>query len=123
MLTYVNRNAVDDLLAPVEAEHDPVARIDMARIIVNDFHRLITEQYERTAYELKRHRQWNTGQIAELMGISERHVKRMLRDYSKRTGIHNPLQRFQQGDYQDISELVKVRKGNGPSEGSSQSPS
>ena len=97
MLTYVNRNAVDELVAPIEAEHDPIARVGMARIVIADFYRLVSEQYQRTAYELKKTRKWNTGQIAELMGISERNVKRLMRDYSARTGNRNPLHRFEQG--------------------------
>ena len=118
MLSYVNRHAADELIAPLDAEHDPVARADMARIIATDIHRLLLEQYQRTAYELKKHRSWNNGQIAELLGVSERFVKRMLRDYSNRTGIGHPYDKFHTGDFMDISELVRVKKD--PDKGSSQ---
>lgn len=118
MLTYVNRHAANELVAPLEAEADPIKRASMARTVSADIYRLLVEQYQRTAYELKKHRSWNNGQISELLGVSERHVKRLLRDYSARTGIRHPYDKFNAGDFADISELVAVRRG--PGKGSSQ---
>lgn len=122
MLSYVNRHAADELIAPVEAEHDPIVRAEMIRIIAADIHRVLIEQYERTAYELKRHRSWNNGQISELLGISERRAKRLLSDYSKRTGVRHPYEKFDPGTVMDISDLVATVR-TGPKKASSQSTS
>jgi hypothetical protein len=110
MLTYVNYDAVRDSIKPIEAETDPIARIELSRQVIGQFHELITNQLRRTAFELKKNKAWNTGQIAEAMGISERLVKQMIAKWSDDTGEWNPLRRIGSATYTDISNLVGVRR-------------
>lgn len=105
MLRYVNPQAVDELFAVVDAEHDPQGRADMLTRLQEDFINRMLHQYERTAYELKK-QGWNTGQIADLLDFSERRIKRMIIDYSERTGAWNPLRRMRSTGAIDISHLV-----------------
>ena len=105
MLGYVNHRAVEDVFVSTEAEHDPQTRAEMLASIQHDFIEAMLKQYERTAYELKK-AGWNTGQISDLLDLSERRVKRMITDYSERTGEWNLLRRRSGAGAIDISHLV-----------------
>lgn len=109
MYSYVNHQAMREVFAPVEAEIDPQVRADLMHNIQGEFADLLIEQVERTCWELKHRKQWNTGQIADTLDISERKVKMFIRWYSERTGEWNPLDRPNAGEVIDISHLVKKR--------------
>lgn len=110
MYYYVNHHAIRDVFAPVEAELDPQIRSEMILNIQDEFADLLVEQIERTCWELKHKRQWNTGQIADTLNISERKVKMFIRWYSERTGEWNPLDRPKPAEVIDISHLVRKRE-------------
>lgn len=65
--------------------------------------------YEQTAYELKM-MNWNTGQIADLLNVSERKVKLLISWYAERAGLRDPLKRTTDAKIVDISHLVQRRK-------------
>jgi hypothetical protein len=110
MYHYVNHHAIRDVFAPVAAETDPQIRSQMMLSIQDQFADLLIEQVERTCWELKHKRQWNTGQIADTLNISERKVKMFIRWYSERTGEWNPLDRPKPAEVIDISHLVRKRE-------------
>lgn len=105
MSRYVNHHVVDAVFVVPESEADPQVRADILADIQTDFVSRMLHQYERTVYELKK-QGWNTGQISDFLSFSERRVKRMISDYSKRTGVWNPLQRRTGEGAIDISHLV-----------------
>jgi len=107
MYHYVNHQAMREVFAPVEAELDPAVRADLMQKIYDEFADLYLEQVEKTCWELKHKRAWNTGQISDTLNISERKAKMFIRWYSERTGEWNPLSRPQPGEVIDISDLVK----------------
>lgn len=108
MLHYVNHDAVSDAFAAVEAEASPQNRASILASLHEEFMRHFLMQYERTAYELKKDG-WNVGQISDLLGFSERRIKRLVSDYSKRTGAWNLLSRRNGDGAIDISHLVTRR--------------
>ena len=105
MPRYVNQHAIGEAFQEVDAELNPVARAEMLTTIQQDFLNRLINHYERLAYELKT-QGWVTGQIADLTGFSERRIKKMLRDYSERTGVWNPLMHRSGEGAIDISHLV-----------------
>lgn len=105
MPRYVNQDAIADSFAEVDAELNPLVRAEMLKTIQEDFLNRIINHYERLAYELKMDG-WVTGQIADLTGLSERRIKRMLSDYANRTGVWNPLMHRSGEGAIDISNLV-----------------
>ena len=109
MYHYVNHQAMREVFAPIEAETDPHIRANLMEKIHDEFANLLVEQVERTCWELKHRKQWNTGQIADTLGISERKVKMFIRWYSERTGEWNPLVRPKAAEVIDISHLVRKR--------------
>jgi DNA-directed RNA polymerase specialized sigma24 family protein len=113
MSTYVNRQAMREIFAPLEAQDDPRMRVDQIEKIEAEFCISILEQYERTAYELKT-QGLSTGQIADLFDVSERKVKNFIRWYSERTGRRNPLERYSTENVIDISHIVTRAKKNRP---------
>lgn len=121
MYYYVNHHAMRDVFAPVDAELDPQVRSEMMLNIQDRFAELLVEQIERTCWELKHKRQWNTGQIADTLNISERKVKMFIRWYSERTGEWNPLDRPKPAEVIDISHLVR-KQGNQPTRQHSTEP-
>ena len=108
MYHYVNHQAMREVFAPIVAETDPQVRADLMEKIHDEFANFLIEQIERTCWELKQ-KQWNTGQIADTLGISERKVKMFIRWYSDRTGEWNPLARPKPAEVIDISDLVRKR--------------
>jgi len=110
MYYYVNHQAMREVFAPVAAETDPQLRSEILLNIQDEFAELIIEQIEKTCWELKHLRQWNTGQIADTLNISERKVKMFIRWYSERTGEWNPLDRPKPAEVIDISHLVRKRE-------------
>ena len=109
MYHYVNHQAIREVFVSVEAEQDPQTRAEMLDKIEHEFADLLLAQYERTCWELKHHKRWNTGQIADTLDISERKVKTFIRWYSERTGEWNPLARPKAENVIDISHLVQRR--------------
>lgn len=107
MYYYVNHQAMSEVFAPLEAEQDPHVRAATLLKIQDQFAELLIEQVEKTCWELKHRHQWNTGQIADTLGMSERKVKMFIRWYSGRTGEWNPLDRPTPGEVIDISHLVR----------------
>lgn len=105
MLRYVNHDSIHDMFAFVEAEPDPQSRAAMLNSMQQTFISALAFQYGRTAYELKT-AGWNTGQISDLLELSERRIKRLIADYSSETGNWNPLQRRTSSGAIDISHLV-----------------
>lgn len=112
MYHYVNHQAMSEVFAPATLETDPQVRAEVLVKLHDEFADLLLEQIERTCWELKHKRQWNTGQIADTLNISERRVKMFIRWYSERTGEWNPLSRPKPAEVIDISHLV--RKKNHP---------
>lgn len=111
MLSYVNHQAIRDAFRPIEAEHDPMVRASLAKALLNEVYRDLSFQYSRTAFELKKYKKWNVGQIAEYLGVSGRHVKRMIRDYCETSGEWSPIRRRTEPyEFSDISALVEVQK-------------
>lgn len=108
MVRYVNHHAMDEVFAVVEAEVDPSIRADLLAAIRRDVVDRILNAYEQTAYELKK-RGDNIGQISDLLHLSERRIKRMISDYTSRTGAWNPLARRSSEGAVDITELVMKR--------------
>ena len=96
---------MDDTLAVISAESDPQARSEMIASLQEYVIGRLLQEYERTAWELK-DAGWNTGQISDLLEFSERRIKRLINDYSKRTGAWNPLRRKTGEGAVDISALV-----------------
>jgi hypothetical protein len=111
MFHYVNHHAIAELFAPAAAEHDPIVRAAALDTIQVEFIESLIELMERTAYELKM-LNWNTGQIADHLGVSERKVKTLIGWHSARTGEWNPLKRRETETVIDISHFVQ-RKKNG----------
>jgi hypothetical protein len=109
MFHYVNHQAITELFAQATAETDPKIRAKLLDTIQVEFIESIVEQMERTAYELKLEN-WNTGQIADELGTSERKVKTLIGWYAARTGEWNPLVRRQADNVIDISDLVQKKK-------------
>lgn len=105
MLRYVNHDSIHDMFAFVEAEQNPQSRAAMLNSMQQIFISALAFQYGRTAYELKT-AGWNTGQISDLLELSERRIKRLIADYSSETGNWNPLQRRTSSGAIDISHLV-----------------
>jgi len=110
MPPYVNRDAIRDAVAPVEAETDPLLRMQMMREVAQDFLDRMTAQVSRTCLELKAVNGWNAGQVADATGLSERMVKRLISSRAMQTGVQNPLRRRDLGPYVDISDMVRVRR-------------
>lgn len=107
MRYYVNHNAMREVFDSLVAETDPHLRTELIQRVQDEFANLLIEQIERTCWELKHKKQWNTGQIADTLNISERKVKMFIRWYSERTGEWNPLTRPRAAEVIDISHLVK----------------
>ena len=74
MYYYVNHQAINDLFAPVEMEKNPLGRAEVLLNVSDEFTNRLLKEYEQTAWELKHKLQWNTGQISDLLNISERKV-------------------------------------------------
>jgi hypothetical protein len=111
MLSYVNHQAVRDAFRPIEVEQDPVVRSELMKALLSELCRDIFFQYSKAAFELKKRKNWNTGQIAEFLNVSERHAKRLIREYCNSSGEWNPLQRRAESyDFTDITALVRVKK-------------
>jgi hypothetical protein len=108
MSHYVNHQAMREVFAPLEAQDNPQERAAQIEKVEAEFCISILEQYERTSYELKM-LGWSTGQIADLLDMSERKVKNFIRCYSERTGSRNPLERHVTENVIDISHLVARR--------------
>lgn len=106
---YVNHQAINDLFAPVEMEKNPLGRAEVLLNVSDEFTNRLLKEYEQTAWELKHKLQWNTGQISDLLNISERKVKMLIRWYSERTGEWNPLAKPRAQNVVDISEFVRQR--------------
>lgn len=109
MYYYVNHQAINDLFAPVDMETSPEGRAEVLLNVSDEFTNRLLKEYEQTAWELKHKTKWNTGQIADLLNISERKVKMLIRWYSERTGEWNPLARRRAQNVVDISEFVRQR--------------
>lgn len=108
MYSYVNHQAMSELFHSLEIETDPQARAEQLITIHDQFADKFLAQVEKTCWELKR-RQWNIGQIADTLNISERKAKMFIRWYSERTGEWNPLDRPKAAEVVDISHLVRKR--------------
>jgi AraC-like DNA-binding protein len=108
MNRYVNHHAIVELFEVVDADTNPVSRADLLERIEIEFVERLLHAYERTAWELKQ-QQWNLGQISQELGFSERRVKRMIYDFTHRTGAWNPLARRVSVGAIDIRHLVDRR--------------
>jgi hypothetical protein len=107
MWSYVNHQAMSEIFLPLEAETDPVVRANILESVETEFATRIIREYERTTFELKQ-KGWNTGQISEALGISERKVKLFIRSHADNTGQWNPLaRRTTHGSVIDITHLVQ----------------
>ncbi len=123
MYHYVNHQAMREVFAPVEVETDPAVRAEVMQKIYDEFADNYLEILEKTCWELKHKRGWNTGQIADTLNISERKAKMFIRWYAERTGEWNPLSRPHPGEVIDISDLVKRnRQDSTPSTQSASEP-
>ena len=109
MYSYVNHQAMSEVFAPVEVETNPQARADSLVKIYEDFADHFLDSISKTCWELKHREQWNTGQIAETLKISDRRVKALIRHYVQQTGEWNPLDRPKPAEVIDISHLVRKR--------------
>lgn len=109
MYSYVNHQAMSEVFAPVEVETNPQSRADSLVKIYEDFADHFLNSISKTCWELKHREQWNTGQIAETLKISDRRVKALIRHYVQQTGEWNPLDRPKPAEVIDISHLVRRR--------------
>lgn len=109
MYSYVNHQAMSEVFASVEAETNPQARAESLTKIYEDFANHLFDALCKTCWELKHRQQWNTGQIADTLQISERRVKSLIRYYVQQTGEWNPLDRPHPVEVIDISHLVRKR--------------
>lgn len=107
MYSYVNHQAMNDVFAPVVAEHNPISRADMLEKIQDDFTQRLFDTLTKTCWELKHREQWNTGQISDTLNISERQVKAFIRYHAQQTGEWNPLEIPRPAEVIDISHLVR----------------
>lgn len=112
MTRYVNHHAMNEVFAVPENEPDPAVRAELLNAIQSEFIERLLTLYEDTAYQLK-NRGELLGQIADRIGFSERRIKRMLADYSARTGQWNPLKRRSSEGAIDITHLVNRMRGAG----------
>lgn len=108
MNRYVNHQAIAEAFELADAETNPTVRAELLDKIQTEFVERLLHLYERTAFELKA-QQHNTGQIADTLGFSDRRIRRMIHDYSSRTGAWNPLARRSGVGAIDISHLVQRR--------------
>lgn len=108
MNRYVNHHAISEAFELVEAETNPMVRAELLDRIQTEFVERLLHSYERTAYELKAE-QHNTGQISDILGFSDRRIRRMIHDYTHRTGAWNPLAKRNNTGAIDISHLVQRR--------------
>jgi hypothetical protein len=109
MYSYVNHQAMSEVFAPVEVETNPHVRGESLVRIYEDFADHFIDALSKTCWELKHREQWNTGQIAETLKVSERRVKFLIRHYVQQTGEWNPLDRPKAAEVIDISHLVRKR--------------
>lgn len=105
MSRYVNRGVTDEIWAVADSEHDPAARIERLNSLMLELTTQSLDRYAASAFELKKDL-WNVGQIAELMGLSERLVKRLISYYATSSGQWNPLKKMPRADAIDISNIV-----------------
>lgn len=109
MYSYVNHQAMSEVFAPVQVETNPQVRAESLVKIYEDFADHFLDSISKTCWELKHREQWNTGQIAETLKISDRRVKALIRHYVQQTGEWNPLDRPKAAEVIDISHLVRRR--------------
>lgn len=109
MYSYVNHQAMSEVFAPVQVETNPHVRGESLVRIYEDFADHFIEVLSKTCWELKHREQWNTGQIADTLKVSERRVKFLIRHYVQQTGEWNPLDRPKAAEVIDISHLVRRR--------------
>lgn len=107
MYSYVNHQAMSEVFAPVQVETNPHVRGESLVRIYEDFADHFIDALSKTCWELKHREQWNTGQIAETLKVSERRVKFLIRHYVQQTGEWNPLDRPKAAEVIDISHLVR----------------
>jgi AraC-like DNA-binding protein len=105
MYYYVNHQAINEFLKPIEVENDPVIRIQLIDNLQEELINRLVIHAARTFFELK-NKGWSTGQIAEQSGYSERKVKELIRWHAEQTDQHNPLSRHRASSVVDISYLV-----------------
>jgi hypothetical protein len=108
-MAYVNHHAMSELFDPLRTEANPQQRWDSLTAMQTEFGEHLLALYEQTAYELKA-LNWNTGQIADFLEISERKVKVLISWYAERSGLRDPLKRTSVSNIVDISELVRRKK-------------
>lgn len=109
MYSYVNHQAMSEVFVPVQVETNPQVRAESLVKIYEDFADHFLNSISKTCWELKHREQWNTGQIAETLKISDRRVKALIRHYVQQTGEWNPLDRPKAAEVIDISHLVRRR--------------
>lgn len=108
-MAYVNHHAMNELFDPLRTEANPQHRMDLIDAMQAEFGEHLMALYEQTAYELKA-LNWNTGQIADLLNVSERKTKLLISWYAERSGLRDPLKRTSDAQIVDISHLVDRRK-------------
>lgn len=119
-MAYVNHHAMGELFEPLRTEANPQHRMDLIDSMQAEFGDHLMALYEQTAYELKA-MNWNTGQIADLLNVSERKVKLLITWYAERSGLRDLLRRTSDAKIVDISHLVQKKK-NSAGTASLQSP-
>lgn len=108
-MAYVNHHAMNELFDPLRTEANPEHRMNLIDAMQAEFGEHLMALYEQTAYELKM-MNWNTGQISDLLNVSERKVKLLISWYAERSGLRDPLKRTTDAKIVDISHLVQRRK-------------
>jgi hypothetical protein len=108
-MAYVNHHAMSELFDPLRTESNPEQRMESMSAMQTEFGEHLLALYEQTAYELKA-MNWNTGQIADFLEISERKVKLLISWYAERAGLRDPLKRTSVSNVVDISHLVQRKK-------------
>lgn len=105
MYYYVNHQAINEIMKPIEVENDPRVRLQIIKNVHMDIEERLLDQVALTCYQLKI-ADWSTGQIAEAFDLSERKVKALIKFHADSIGEHNPLMRHKASNIIDISHLV-----------------
>ena len=108
-MAYVNHSGVGDIVAQlmdaIDSEPTPTSRMKLIHTLNTTLGQRLTDTCARLAYELKT-QGMSTAEIGTELGLSGRHIIRLIRSYSRYNNIRNPLDKVDTGHAIDIRHLV-----------------